>query len=75
MVYMRFSLHMCFFPYKYSKILEVLLKLMKLCFNGGEQVQEPYDTNTLPYDPIKWWGAGTRAGPMILTPCPYDPIK
>ena len=31
------SLHMCVLPYKYRKILEMLLKLMKLCFINGEQ--------------------------------------
>ena len=30
-LYGVFSLHVCVFPYKYCKMLEMLLKLMKLC--------------------------------------------
>ena len=36
---------MCFLPYNYRKMLEMLPKPTKLC---GMMVGRPYDTNTLP---------------------------
>ena len=44
---------MCVLPYKHRKILEMLLKLMKLCGPMVEMVKmvsrpRCYDTNTMP---------------------------
>ena len=44
-LYEVLSIHVCFLPYKYRKILEMLPKPMGLCGITGSR---PYDTNTMP---------------------------
>ena len=69
------SLHVGVLPYKYRKILEMLLKLMKLCeiillnciintILGGRYAGRSYCLKQL---------ESHHTG-MTLSPCPYDPI-